>query len=232
MKRLVAAIGLIALPATAQRAAADDSLPLGIEVVTGIRSDYVHRGFQLSGSLIDIQAEAEISLSDHLLLNVGAFYGSATGSARFTETAVFFDLRHEADKWTAAFATTWRDYRDSFFSDGFDLSPSLTWHLTDDWDLAATAAYDTGDGGWYGSLDTTWSTPTGADSFFSTTIGTSWTDGYYGSNGWHDVHARVSWTYAINRSVSVTPFLGTSVPARSGPEKGRLFGGLWFEVNF
>ena len=237
MKRLVPGLALL-LPVHAQtdvgNAGAEDKdrLPIGIEVVTGFRTDYVHRGFQLAGSLIDIQAQAEIALSNEWLLDVGGYYGTATGDGDFSEAAAFFDLRYETEKWTAAFGTTWRDYQDSFFEDGFDLAPSFTWHLTKDWDLGTGIAYDTGDGGWYGHLEATWSTPTGENSFLSTEFGTSWTEDYYGSSGWHDLYSRVGWTYAFNRNVSVTPFVGTSVPMSSSPERNRLFGGVWFEVNF
>lgn len=209
-----------------------DRLPIGIEVVTGYRTDYVHRGFQLAGSLIDIQAQAEIALSNEWLLDLGGYYGTATGDGDFSEAAAFFDLRYETEKWTAAFGTTWRDYQDSFFEDGFDLAPSFTWHLTKDWDLGSGIAYDTGDGGWHGHLEAKWSKPTSDNSFISTELGTSFTEDYYGSSGWHDVYSKVGWTYAFNRNVSVTPFVGTSIPMSSSPERNRLFGGVWFEVNF
>jgi hypothetical protein len=239
MKRLILGLALLG-PAYAGNEAGSgqanpddkDRLPIGIEVVTGYRTDYVHRGFQLAGSLIDIQAQAEIALSNEWLLDVGGYYGTATGDGDFSEVAAFFDLRYETEKWTAAFGTTWRDYQDSFFEDGFDLAPSFTWHLTKDWDLGTGIAYDTGDGGWYGHLEVAWSKPTSDNSFLSTEFGTSWTEDYYGSSGWHDLYSRVGWTYTFNRNVSVTPFVGTSIPMSSSPERNRLFGGVWFEVNF
>jgi hypothetical protein len=233
MKRLVLGLALL-VPVHAETGTGttEDRLPIGIEVVTGFRTDYVHRGFQLAGSLVDVQAEAEVALSDDWLLNVGGYYGTATSDGDFSEAAAFFDLRYETEKWTAAFGTTWRDYQDSFFEDGFDLAPSFTWHLTKDWDIGTGIAYDTGDGGWYGHLEAAWSKPTGENSFFSTKAGTSWTEDYYGSSGWHDLYARAGWTYSFNRNVSVTPFVGTSIPMSSGPERNRLFGGVWFEVNF
>lgn len=229
MKRPAA---LLALLLAGHAGAEEEKLPLGIEVVTGFRSDYVHRGFQLAGSLIDIQAEAEIALGDRWLLNVGGYHGTATGDGDFSESAAFLDLRFEADAWTAAFAVTWRDYQDALFTDGFDLSPSFTWHLNDDWDLGTGFAYDTGDGGWYGFVEASWSKPTSESSFLSAKAGSSWTADYYGSDGWHDLYSRLSWTYAINRNVAITPFIGAHLPTSSGPEQTRLYAGVWFEVNF
>ena len=225
-RRLCLALATIS-PCLAESAA---DLPLGIEVVTGYRTEYVHRGFELAQDLIDVQAEAEIALSDEWVLNLGGYYGS--GDDDFSEAAAFLDLRYEAEHWTAGIATTWRDYDRSLFQDGFDLAPRFTWHLTDDWDLGAGIAYDTADGGWYGNLEAAWSKPLGESSFLAATAGTSWTEDYYGSSGWHDAYARLSWTYAFNRNVAVTPFAGTSIPTSSGPGSNQLFAGLWFEVNF
>ena len=97
---------------------------------------------------------------------------------------------------------------------------------------AAPAGCDTGDGGLYGNLEASWSKPLGESSFFEVKAGTSWTEDYYASSGWHDLYARLGWTYAFNDSVAVTPFAGTSIPMSSGPERNRLYAGLWFEVNF
>jgi hypothetical protein len=214
-------------PAGPESGSAAD-IPLGVEVVTGYRSEYVHRGFELAQDLIDVQAEAEIALSDRWVLNLGGYYGTGSGSDDFSEAAAFLDLRYEAERWTAGIATTWRDYQDSFFKDGFDLAPRFAWHLTDDWNLAAGIAYDTGDGGWYGNLEAVWSKPLGESSFLGATAGTSWTEDYYGSSGWHDAYARLSWTYAFNDRVAVTPFAGTSIPTSGGPGSNRLFAGIWF----
>jgi len=210
----------------------DETLPIGIEVVSGYRSEYIHRGFKLADDLIDVQVQAEIALSNEWVLNLGANYGTATGDEDFAEAAAFFDLHYDTKLWTAGIATTWRSYNNSFFEDGFDLNPSFTWHINDDWDLGAGVAYDTGDGGWYGNIEAGWSKPLGKSSFIAVKAGTSLTSDYYGSNGWHDVYARLSWSYAFNDSVAVTPFVGSSVPMESSPESNRLIGGIWFEVNF
>lgn len=210
----------------------EETTPIGIEVVTGYRTEYIHRGFKLADDLIDVQLEAEIALSNEWMLSLGGNYGTATGDEDFAEAAAFFDLHYDTKQWTAGIATTWRDYKDSIFEDGFDLNPSFTWHLTDDWDLGAGVAYDTGDGGWYGNVEAGWSKPLGKSSFVEVKVGTSLTSDYYGSSGWHDLYARLSWSYAFNDSVAVTPFAGTSIPMESSPQSNRLFAGVWFEVNF
>jgi hypothetical protein len=42
-------------------------------VVTGYRTGSVHRGFEPAQDLIDVQAEAEIAISNEWLLNLGGY---------------------------------------------------------------------------------------------------------------------------------------------------------------
>lgn len=229
MRRLAACLATLS-PCIAGSLA--DDIPIGVEVVTGYRSEYIYRGFKLANDLIEVQAEAEIALSNEWILALGGFYGTGTGNGDFSEAAAFFDLRYDTEQWTAGLATTWRNYQDSFFRDGFDLAPSFTWHLSEDWDLGTGVAYDTGDGGWYGNLEAAWSRPLGESSFLAISAGSSWTEDYYTSSGWNDLYSRISWTYAFNESVALTPFAGVSFPMSGSPESDHLYGGLWFEVNF
>ncbi len=219
------------LSATSCLPAADD-LPWGVEVVTGYRSEYAQRGFRLARDVIDAQIEMEIALSNEWILNLGGWYASATGNGDFTEAAAFFDLGYDTEAWTAGIRTTFRNYDHALFDDGVEIQPSFTWHLGEDWDFALSAGYDTGADGWYGAADVEWSKPTGESSFISVLAGLGIAEDFYGSSGWHDLHTRISWSYAINRHVAVTPFLGASLPLRSGPAASSLFGGVWFEVNF
>lgn len=235
MKRLVPAL----VPLLAATAAGhenhppeDSEVPLGIEVVTGYRSEYVFRGFSLGHQVLEVQLQAELALSDHWLLDLGAWYAGATGSGDFSEAAGFVDLAYQADLWEAGLAVTGHAWDHSLFRDGVDIAPYVAWLPSPDWRLGGQVAWDSGASGWYGDLSAEWSRPLGESAFVTLLGGTSWTSDYYSRSGWNDLFARLSLTYLVNRHVAVTPFVGTSVPTRSGPARERLFGGLWFEVNF
>lgn len=210
----------------------DGSTRLGVEVVTGYRSEYVYRGFKLADDVIDAQIEAEIALSNEWVLHLGASYATATGKGDFSETSGYLDLLYETPKWTAGIAATFHTDDGSLFRDGLDLAPTFAWHLSEDLDLKFGVAYDTGAEGWYGHLEAEWSKPLNKSSFITALAGTSVVHDYYGAEGWHDLYARLSYSYAINSHVAVTPFIGASLPVRSGPTEESLHVGLWFEVNF
>lgn len=222
------------LPAAAQRDREEDhkEIPIGIEAVTGFRSESIWRGFKLGDSVLDFQLQAEIALSNEWRLDVGGLYATETGDGDFSESSLFADLMYDADQFSAGVSVTLHAFDHAILDDGIDIAPTLTWHATGNLDVSAGAAYDTGADAPYLWLESEWSKPVNDSSFVAIKAGTSWVDDYYGRSGWNDLYARASYTYAISKAVSVTPFVGVSVPMDSNPETDRLYGGVWFEVNF
>jgi len=213
-------------------AEAAEEIPLGIEVVTGYRSEYIQRGFKWANSVVDVQAEAEIALTDDIIASLGAWYTTATGSGDFSEAAAAGGIRWEDENLTLALDMTWRSLNNSVYEDGLDIAPSIAWQFSEDFGIAGGLAWDTGADGLYAFAETRWSHPLGLTSFLSADAGLSCVSDYYDRSGLNDLYARISYTKVLNRSVSITPFAGTSIPLQSDGETNRLFGGIWFEVNF
>lgn len=229
MKRCLPLMLALAAPLAAQQD--DDEIPLGIEVLSGFRSEYVFRGFGLADQLLEFQLEAEIALSDRWLLNLGGWYGTATGSGDFEEVAGYLDFSYDAEHWRAGLRTTARAYQHARFDDGLDLGPFVDWFPHDDWRLGGALHYDDAAGGWYGEAEAEWSRPLGEQSFIAVLAGLGVSSDYSGSDGFHDIHARASYTYLINRHVAVTPWIGTSI-GLDDQLSDHLYAGLWFEVIF
>ncbi len=236
-----AALLLSALSLTAVTAPAQDDeeggllggdIPLGVEAVTGYRSEYIDRGFKLAGDLFDFQAESEIALDDEWLVNLGGWFASEVGSGSFEETAAFAGIRRETEKLTLGLELTWRNVRHAVFDDGLDIAPYFMWHFNEDFGVTTGLAWNTGADGLYGFVETAWSKALDTSSFVTATAGLSAVEDYYDRSGLNDLYARLSYTYAINRSVAVTPFAETSLPLASHGESIRVVGGVWFEVNF
>ena len=64
----LAVLGLYALSSPPLPADVENDIPLGIEAVAGIRSNYVYRGFDLADTLSDFQLESEIAIAKNLFL--------------------------------------------------------------------------------------------------------------------------------------------------------------------
>jgi len=210
--------------------ASDREIKLGIEAVTGYRSEYVFRGIKLADNALDFQLQAEIALSNHWILNLGGWY--AASGDKFTETAEFAELRYETKEFATGITVTGRQPKHSPLASGADTAPFFTWHATRDINLTVGAAYDTGAKGWYEYLEAEWTRPVNDSSYFSIQTGASMVQSYYNRSGGNDVYARLEYTYNISRSVSFTPFVGTSVSLSSQSGSDHFFGGAWFEVNF
>ncbi len=91
-----------------------DDIQISAEAVTGFRSSYVYRGFELAESTLDFQLEAEIALNDATFLNLGAWYATETGSGDFDEAAFFAHLRFQkTDQLTLGLSATYRAFSHS-----------------------------------------------------------------------------------------------------------------------
>ncbi len=229
----IVALALPALPMSVS-AEVEEEIQWGVEAVTGYRSDYIYRGFQLSESTLDFQLEAEFALSNSLSLNVGGWYATETGSGDFDEAAGFLHLRHQTtEHLTLGISGVYRDFNNSIFQEGVDVGAFATWHFCRDFGITLGGSYDTGAEGWYGHLETNWTKPLNDKTFFSLKTGVSAVDDYYTRDGFNDVYGRASLTYNISDTVSITPFVGGSALLDSDDIGGdNAFGGIWFEVRF
>lgn len=222
------------IPLGQQQEAQDKEIPIGIEAVTGFRSDYVYRGFELADSTLDFQVETELALNKDTSLNLGAWYATETGQGNFEEAAFFTRLQfRKSDQLTIGLGANYRTFDHPVFKDGFDLGAFASWKFTDDLSATTGAYYDTGADGWYGHVETQWSKPLTGSAFISIKTGVSYVDDYYGRDGINDAYGRLSLTYHISDNVSVTPFVGGSVLLDSDDAgDDTAYGGVWFVVRF
>lgn len=221
-------IPCLALPAIAE---IESELKIGLEAVTGVRSEYVQRGFSLSDALLDFQLEGEVALDDTLLLNFGGWFASEI-SDDFSEAAAFMDFSKDlGESLTVGASASYHAYDNSFFEDGVDVGASITWFGGEEWDLSLNGHHDFGAEGWYANAEAGWSRRLSDKAFLSLTTGVSWVDEFYSSSGLHDYFGRASLTYNLNGMVSITPFVGWSIELDDA-DGDELYGGLWFEVSF
>ena len=208
-----------------------EDIPYGIEAVTGLRSAYSYRGFELASSTLDFQLETEVTINNDLSLAAGGWIASELGG-QFEEKTGFLELRTTlGDAFTASAAIGYHGYSNSIIRSGLDLSGSFTWYAKTDWKFSTSVAHDCGAGGWHGELASHWYKRLSDDAFFSGKLGITGTEDYYGHSGLSDLNGRLSVTYNINTMLSVTPFVGYSHELRHR-DGNEIHAGLWFEVSF
>ncbi|MEO1835236.1 MAG: hypothetical protein ABGZ49_07050 [Akkermansiaceae bacterium] len=231
MKKLSALFLATGLLAPCLRAELESEFPLGLEAVTGVRSAYSYRGFDLAGSLLDFQFEGELVLQDNLSLNAGGWFGTEI-SDDFTEGTAFLDLRYDLHECsTVGTSATYHAYGSSLFENGLDVGAFVTWYAGEEWDLTAGVYRDFGADAWYANIEGGWSSRLSDEAYFGLSGGVSAVEHYYGRSGLNDFYGRASVTYNVNSQISLTPFLGWSIELEEA-DGDEFFGGLWFEVSF
>lgn len=208
----------------------EEDLVLGIETVTGLRSNYLYRGFQLADATLEAQAETEITLGDDLFLGLAAWH-VAESSGEFSETAFGLNLRRDFENSSLSASLDYHLFSNSFFRDGVDLGAQAQWFFAEDWDLSAKLHYDFGAKGLYFTMEGAWSKPIGENLFISTKSGVSVVTNYYESSGLNDFYGRVTLTYNINSFLSLSPFVGYSL-GLSDEDTNEAYAGIWLAVSF
>jgi len=224
--------GIFLLSHSVLQAEVDDEIPLGIEAVTGFRTNYVHRGFELAETALDFQLETELSLSDENSLHLGLAH-LAESDGDFNETSIYAEISHSLnDHLIIGASLTYRDRNASILDSGFELGAFATFSINDDWLWRSELNYDFGISGLYLASELEWSQVLSDKSFVAIEAGISVVSSYLDRSGFNDLYTRVTYTYAISDRISLTPFLGTTLQLNDHDGSDLAFGGLWFEVNF
>ena len=210
-----------------------DDIPYGIEAVAQYRSEYSYRGFILAKDSIDLQLGAQYAFNKTTSLNSTAWFGSEIGDGDFTEGGLRADLLKEMGAMTYSFSGTYRSYSNTFFENGTNIEAAAIYHFNQLIDFSGSFSYDTGAEGWYANLETSYYHRLNDDSYFNFSGGVSAVDSYYLRDGLNDVFAKLSYTYNINQSVSVSPYLGTSILLdKDDIGSDSLYAGIYFAVSF
>lgn len=208
----------------------EGDLTLGIETVTGLRSNYIYRGFQLADSTLEAQAETEIALGEEFFLGLAAWH-IAESSGDFAETTFEVSLRRDFQDFSLTASFGYHLFSESLFQDGVDLGTKAQWFINDNWDLAAKAHYDFGAEGAYYAIEGGWSQPISEDFFIAVESGVSAVSSYYQRSGMNDFYGRLSLTYNVNSFLSLTPFAGYSLGIHDD-STDEAFAGIWLAVSF
>lgn len=219
---------IFTLSATALWAEVKSDIPLGIEAVTGYRSDYLRNGISAADGVLDFQLESEITLTNDSFLSIGAWHAVESGGD-FNETAFSLQLTRQWQNIRLTGELSYYDFDSSVLESGIDSSLQLSYDFSRDLSLSGFLGFDTGADSSYGRIELNYSRPLGENAFGSTRLGLFLADDYYGRSGLTEAYARASLTYNINSQLSLTPFIGLS---EAPDEDFTLYTGIWLAISF
>lgn len=214
---------------TQQKEIASDQY--GIEAVTSWRSEYVYRGFDITANSMEFQLAGEIALTDNSSLDVGLFYGTASGKGDFSEIAGFLDYNREVGKYTFAIKLVLHDYSNSILKTGVDLEAGVNYQLNEAFDVSSYLSYNSGAEGVYYETKLSYFEQVNDDSYLVFDAGFSIVGDYYQRSGLNHVFSKLTYTYNINDSVSLSPYISGNIGIHEDA-KNHLFGGVYFAVSF
>ena len=214
-----------------EKAIQEEKGGVGFEALTSWRSEYVYRGFSLASSSMEFQLAAQIALSDTDSIDAGIYYGSETGRGSFSELTGFLDYSRVLGKFTYSGKLAYREYGESFFKSGMDLGLSVGYQINEAFDVTGKVSYDSGADGFYVESKVSYYEEVNSDSYFVWDVGISAVGDYYDRDGIHHAFSKMAYTYNINDTVSVSPYV-SGVLGIHEDVKNHLFGGVYFAVNF
>ena len=112
-----------------------------------------------------------------------------------------------------------------------DLNLGVSYHLNDLFDVKASLSYDTGAEGFYFESKVSYYEEVNEDSYVTLDMGISLVDDYYDRTGLNHAFAKLSYTYNINDSVSLSPYLTTILGIHDEADN-HVIGGAYFAVSF
>ena len=228
LPRLVILLTLLALPFASGEVESD--IPLGIETLTGLRSNYIYRGFNLADATLEAQIETEIAFDEENSLLLAVWHVSESGGD-FADTAVSFGYQRDFADFRVTAFLDYHAFESDLFENGIDLGLKGQWFLSGDWDLALEYRHDFGAEGDYFALEAGWSQPFSEELFVTAESGVSAVSDYYERDGLNDFYGRVTLTYNVNSFLSLSPFIGYSL-ALADESDDEVEAGLWLAVSF
>ena len=217
---------------TSVHAEIENEINLGIEAVTGIRSGYLHRGYDLADASLEFQLHAEFALSNESSLNFGVWH-LAESDGDFSANSAYLELDHQvAEQLWIGGSITYRKLDRSTLDSGGDLGTYFRYRPHDDWTISGELHYDFAADGWYADTELEWSQPLSDSAFIAIINGVSFASEYYGDSSFHDVFSKITLTYALSDEIAFTPFVGSNFPLSDSNRDDEFYAGLWFEVIF
>lgn len=213
----------------------DTQLPLGLEAVTGYRTNYLQKGIDLAQDSFDFQLQGEISLSDSLFLGFGGWYLTETAKGDYAETGAHLSLTKDYNNWQFTGYIDYRNRENSEIDSGLIISAESRLFLYEanqsSHSLNFEIGYDTSAEGTFYELEYKFYYALSSNSYLNINSGVSAVDNYHSLNGLNTWQSRMSYTHNLSKQVSISPFIESVISLNEAIEDTTL-AGLWFEISF
>lgn len=204
-------------------------IQLGVQFMTGYRSNYVFRGVELGEQAIEGQIASSIALSNDWALAGEVDFVHCFAAGNVSQTTLYSELQYYlADECTLGPSLGAQFYGGrTEFQSGCEPGFALRWNPVPEWSLAATGVYDGGQKGFYGNGAVTWQPLLTKSIAWENTVGVGISSDYLGASGFSDILLRSGLNIRLGPSLRLQPY--TAITFRVGDRSGQtVCVGVWF----
>ncbi len=206
-----------------------EDMPYGVEFVAGIRSGYLQKGLNLADDLIDLQFQSNITLNKSTTLTVAAWQGAEISGA-FQEFGAQVGLTKDYKAFSLSAELSYYSFESTIMESGAEFMLGGDYYFSDYFSLYAGVGYHDGAESIVGQAGISGTQRLNDDSFLELKAELNVADSYFGRDGLYALTSRLSYTYNVNSTFSLTPFAAATIPLDDGSSD--LSGGVWIEVFF
>ena len=204
-------------------------IPYGVEFVAGIRHGYHQRGLNLADDLIDLQFQANVTLTKTQSVDIAIWQGAEI-SGDFREFGFLAGATQDFKNFSLSLELAYASYDSDIVDSGAEISVGIDYPIIDNLSLFAQVGFNEPAESIFAQLGAYATAKVTEDSFFSIKSELNLADSYYARSGIYDLTTRTSYTYNINSMLSMTPF--TSLSLAFDGEGSDFSAGVWMEVFF
>ena len=223
-------LSLLLLSASALQAA-DDDIPYGIEFVAGIRDGYHQRGLELASDLIDLQIQANITLTKSRSIDIALWQGAEI-SGDFREFGLLVGASEEFDNFSLSLELNYADYESDLIESGAEVSFGIDYPITDNISAFGQIGFNEAAQSFYAQLGGFATAKVNKDSYLTLKSELNIADSYFGQSGIYDLTTRASFTYNVNSGLSMSPFASVSISFDDEGRTADFSTGVWVEMFF
>lgn len=206
---------------------------LGVQFMTGYRSNYVHRGVEVGEEVAEGQVASSIALSNDWALAGEFDFLHAFQGKDFSQTTFYGELQYYlGDELTVGPSIGSQFYGGkTVFRNAWEPGFALRWNPVPDWSFWATGLYDTGQKGEYGTVAVSWQPLIAKSVAWENTVAVGISSDYVGASGISDVMVRTGLNIRLGKNFRLQPFVGVTfgVGDRDGH---KVTGGFWFTLVY
>lgn len=202
-------------------------IQLGVQFMTGYRTNYVYRGIELGEQVFEAQAASSLALSNDWSLAGEADFVRAYANDAFSQFTLYGELQYYiTDESTIGPSMAAQFYSDTIFRNACEPGLVWRWNPVADWSLSASGIYDTGQKGFYGNVSVTWQPLITESMAWVNTLTVGGAADYLGADGPTDLNLRTGLLIRMGPSFRLHPFIGVTFGVGDRDERS-LNAGVW-----